>query len=78
MNNPLYDNLSDDLLQGADEIAAFIGCNRRRAFYLAERGLVPIIRIGKRLTARKSTIRRYIADLEKAAKRKGVSDGGAT
>ena len=78
MNNPLYDNLSDDLLQGADEIAAFIGSNRRRVFYLAERGLMPIIRIGKRLTARKSTIRRHIADLEKAARRGGGENARAT
>ena len=58
--------LADDLLEGADEIAAFMGWNRRRVFYAAERNLIPIFRVGNRLSARKSTLRRHIGDLEQA------------
>ena len=65
------DNLADDLLDGADQIAAFMGWNRRRVFYAAERNLIPIFRVGNRLAARKSTLRRHIGDLEQAQR-----DGG--
>ncbi len=67
MVNPLNDDLADDLLEGADEIAAFMGWNRRRVFYAAERKLIPIFRVGNRLSARKSSLRRRIEDLEQRA-----------
>ncbi len=63
--------LADDLLEGADEIAAFMGWNRRRVFYAAERKLIPIFRIGNRLSARKSKLLQHVEDLEKAER-----DGG--
>ncbi len=61
-------NLADDLLEGAAEIAAFMGpnWNRRRVFYAAERKYLPIFRLGNRLSARKSALRRRIEDLEQA------------
>ena len=59
--------LADDLLEGADEIGAFLDWNQRRVFYAAERKLVPIFRIGNRLCARKSSLRRRIEDLEQRA-----------
>ncbi len=77
MTVPSSDNLADDLLEGADEIAAFMGWNRRRVFYAAERKLLPIFRVGNRLSARKSTLRRHVEDLEQAL-RDGGSDAGAT
>jgi hypothetical protein len=67
MVNPLNDDLANDLLEGADEIAAFMGWNRRRVFYAAERKLIPIFRVGNRLSARKSSLRRRIEDLEQRA-----------
>ncbi len=67
MVNPLNDDLADDLLEGADEIAAFMGWNRRRVFYAAERKLIPIFRVGNRLSARKSSLRRRIEDMEQRA-----------
>ncbi len=72
-------DLADDLLEGADEIAAFMGpkWNRRRVFYAAERKYLPIFRFGNRLSARKSTLRRHVEDLEQAL-RDGGSDAGAT
>ncbi len=60
-------DLADDLLEGADEIAAYLGWNRRRVFYAAERKLIPIFRIGNRLSARKSSLRKRIEDLEQKA-----------
>ncbi len=60
-------DLADDLLEGADEIAAFMGWNRRRVFYAAERKLIPIFRVGNRLSARKSSLRKRIEDLEQRA-----------
>ena len=57
----------DDLLEGADAIAAFMGWNRRRVFYAAERKMIPIFRVGSKLCARKSTLRRQIEELERAA-----------
>ncbi len=70
-------DLADDLLEGADQIAAFMGWNRRRVFYAAERKLIPIFRVGSRLSARKSTLRRHVEDLEQA-QRDGGGDVGAT
>ena len=57
-------DLADDLLEGAAEIGAFLGWNQRRVFYAAERKLIPIFRVGNRLSARKSTLRRHVEDLE--------------
>ena len=61
------DDLADDLLEGADDIAAFMGWNRRRVFYAAERKMIPIFRFGGRLCARKSTLRRHVEELEQAS-----------
>jgi hypothetical protein len=47
--------LADDLLRGADEIAAFIfGTKfaRRRVYYLAETSRLPVFRLGSVLCAR--------------------------
>ena len=60
-------DLADDLLEGATEIGAFLGWPRRRVFYAAERKLIPIFRIGNRLSARKSSLRKRIEDLEQKA-----------
>ncbi len=65
-------DLADDLLEGADAIGVFMGWNRRRVFYTAERKLIPIFRLGNRLSARKSTLRRHIEDMEQVAKRDGL------
>jgi hypothetical protein len=48
--------LKDDLLNGADEIAAFTGFPVRRVYYLAERRALPIFWIGTRLAARKTEL----------------------
>jgi len=56
--------LSDDLLDGAGEIAAFIGWPLRRVFYLLEKRLLPGFKVGGRWTARKSRLQRHFDELE--------------
>jgi hypothetical protein len=64
--------LGDDLLRGADEIAQFIfgrtGKNRRRAvYYLCRTSRLPHFRLGSMICARKSTLIGYISAQERRA-----------
>jgi hypothetical protein len=60
--HPVYDlSLKDDLLTGANEIATFIGWPRRRIYYAADKGYLPIKRIGQLLIARKSELNRVLS-----------------
>jgi hypothetical protein len=59
--------LADDILHGADEIAAFIfGArgSRRKVYYLAECARLPVFRLGTMLCARRSVLMRWIAGQE--------------
>ena len=58
------DFLADDLLDGADQIADYTGWSRRRVFYLLEKGLIPALKVGKRWTARKSSLKQHIEELD--------------
>jgi len=61
------DSLADDLLRGADAIAAFMfgdSGNRKKIYYLAERKEIPVFRLGCELCARKSTLLRWISERE--------------
>lgn len=58
--------LHEDILEGAEAIARFMGTTRRRVFHLAEQGLIPTFKLGKRLCARKSSILKHIELLEGA------------
>jgi len=52
-------DLADDLLRGADEIAAFIFGDResrRKVYYLAECCRLPVFRLGSMLCARRSVL----------------------
>jgi hypothetical protein len=57
-------SLADDLLDGADEIAAFLGWPKRRVFYALERRRIPGFKIGNKWHARRSTLTAHIARLE--------------
>jgi hypothetical protein len=64
--------LSEDLLEGAAAIAAFIfgdAGKRRRVYQLAEDGRgedkLPVFRLGDTLCARRSTLQQWIADRER-------------
>jgi hypothetical protein len=51
------DTLADDLLDGAQQIADFIGVSKRRTFYLCESGqLAAAFKLGNRWCARKSEL----------------------
>jgi hypothetical protein len=58
------DDLANDLLDGVPAIAKFTGWRKRRVYYLAEKKLIPLAKVGDRWTGRKSTLRRHISDLE--------------
>jgi excisionase family DNA binding protein len=56
-----------DLLSGAEAIAAYIGVKPRRVYHLAEGRRIPVFRIGSTLCARRSTLLRWVEDMERAA-----------
>jgi hypothetical protein len=59
--------LADDLLRGADEIAEFIfgtRGGRRKIYYLAETSHLPVFRLGSVLCARRSVLLSWIAGQE--------------
>ena len=71
-NNPAEPLLSEDLLEGAAAIAAFMfgdAKKRRRVYQLAEDGRgkdkLPVFRLGDTLCARRSTLQQWIAEREK-------------
>lgn len=67
--------LASDLLHGADDIAQFIygktsdsklaESNRRRVYHASDKHGLPTFKLGGALTARKSTILKWIAIQEK-------------
>jgi hypothetical protein len=60
-------DISDDLLNGADEIAKFLfgsNASRRRVYYLASHTRIPVFRIGAVLCARRSVLLNWIAGQE--------------
>lgn len=64
--NPANDNIADDVLKGAEEIAEFIGEKQRAVYHAIKKGTIPIYRIGESIRARKSTLREWIAKQEGA------------
>jgi hypothetical protein len=59
--------LAEDLLHGADEIAEFIfgkRGGRRKVYYLAECARLPVFRLGTMLCARRSVLMGWIAGQE--------------
>lgn len=69
--------LADDLLHGADEIARFIygetedekaaESNRRRVYHANDKHGLPTFKLGGTMTARRSTIIRWIEEQEQHA-----------
>jgi hypothetical protein len=73
--NALPQELGDDILRGADEIAAFIfgeRGSRRKIYYLAETSHLPVFRLGATLCARRSVLLRWIAGQESRVRTSGV------
>ena len=53
-------DLADDLLEGAKQIAAYLGKDERQVYYLLERGIIRGWKWGIIWHARRSTLRRDI------------------
>jgi hypothetical protein len=69
------DCIADDLLEGAEEIARFMFGSpnkRRRVYHLAAHSGLPLFRLGEVICGRRSTLLAWIAEQEKATRRKGV------
>ena len=62
------DNLSNDLLRGADAIATYLGFPRRTIYHAVSKGHLPSFRIGDTVCARKSTLAAWIAGQEAGAR----------
>jgi hypothetical protein len=58
-SEPSPDQLATDLLWGAKAIASYLGLEERQAFYIAESGCLPIMRVGRKLVASKSALARH-------------------
>jgi hypothetical protein len=54
------DRLADDLLNGAAEIAEFLGTNAREVYLLAQTKRLPIGRLGRKLIASKRNLARHV------------------
>lgn len=62
------DDLTNDLLNGAEAIGAFLQQSPRQTYHLLETGKLPAFKLGDRKwQARKSTLRRHIEALEAKA-----------
>jgi hypothetical protein len=64
-------DLADDMLRGADEIAAFIYGDRglrRKVYYLVECSRLPVFRLGSVLCARKTVLLSWIEGQESRVK----------
>lgn len=62
------DELAEDILHGADEIAKFIfgeGGHRRKVYYLAECTRIPVFRLGSMLCARRTVLLNWISNQER-------------
>jgi excisionase family DNA binding protein len=59
--------LKDDILRGADAIAAYLGFPRRAIYHAVSKGHLPHFRIGEIVCARRSTLTRWIAEQEARA-----------
>ncbi len=71
VTNDVSQELADDLLRGADEIAEFIfgkRGSRRKVYYLAECSRLPVFRLGSVLCARKSVLLKWISGQETRVK----------
>ncbi|MBB4571731.1 helix-turn-helix domain-containing protein [Rhizobium leucaenae] len=56
-----------DLLMGADAIARFLGITRRQTYRLVYDGIVPSFKLGGTVAARKSSLAKWMAEIEVAA-----------
>lgn len=61
------DDLAADILRGADELAQFLFGDkgeRRKVYHLAATSNLPVFKLGSMICARKSVLRKWIAEQE--------------
>jgi hypothetical protein len=78
LKNTTTDSFADDLLCGADQIAAFLfgdARQRRKVYYLAETSRLPVFRLGSKLCARRSVLIAWIASQERRGWRADDANG---
>ena len=56
---PQPDTLADDLLEGAQAIATFLGIEVRKVFHGVERGHIPVTRRGRIIIGSKRRLTRH-------------------
>lgn len=59
-----------DPLNGIEPIASFLTMNKRQAYHLHESGEIPTFKLGKKVYARRSTLIKHFAALERVAMQK--------
>jgi hypothetical protein len=59
--------LGDDLLIGAKTIGDFFGLTARQVYHLKAAGKLPLFDFGGHIAGRKSRLREYVLELERAA-----------
>lgn len=60
--------IADDLLDGADQVAAYIwgrGAHPRRLYRAMQTSRMPVFRLGGRLCARRSSLHAWVRELER-------------
>jgi hypothetical protein len=57
--------LAEDLMIGAEPIAAWLGVSVRQIFYMHETKKLPLFKIGGRVAGRKSKLMEFIEELER-------------
>ena len=60
-------DLESDLIIGVPAIADWMRVPKRKLFYLAQAKKLPFFKIGEQWACRKSTMIKYVAELEHAA-----------
>jgi excisionase family DNA binding protein len=50
------DALASDLLRGMPRISAYLGITERAGYHMADRGQIPVFKIGATICARKSEL----------------------
>lgn len=60
-------SIADDMLEGADAIAGFLGLSKRQVYHLTSSSRLPVFRLAGTLCARRSVLLDYIARQEAAS-----------
>jgi hypothetical protein len=59
MSSPQDDRLADDLLDGAEAIAKFLGFKTSSIFWQVSQGKLPVTRMGNRIIGSKTRLRQH-------------------